>query len=484
MKDSKLTVLICGIALCMFLTVNCRNQGVAAGTNNAASGGQTTIDFPPDGKIVYGVVNGVSSQAAAMGSILSFVHQQCGEKPQVGQPFRVRNSNSVAVFFTAVNHNRGNAAVAGMVIAAQVSPSHFEAALVTDDASRFNSTVNPMLQKLSSVWNPGQPAAAAPAAASKAPAPSSVALRRVTASDNSASMGVPTGWKMDPSSGHGSIIVRGPNGEQIGMDMIRNAVDPTNPFQVNMARQRMPVMKGTMVYPFRGDINKDFVNLFQAWRKAGGQGPAKIQVEELEPMQAANGNHCVHAIGHMDPDGKGMQAFNDIMCAIDPIQSFGGYSVMLDHSLLPAAVENKEFDLLKAIVNSYQINNQVVNQQMAVQLQQKQQNDQQILAAGQQRVNEIHQIGQAATARMNATEAANDAQHAGYWSQQNTNAQNSAGFSNYLLDQSVVQNNNVNGTGAVGHATVWNSTANAMVQANPNKYEIVNTPNYWQGVDY
>jgi hypothetical protein len=48
----------------------------------------------------------------------------------------------------------------------------------------------------------------------------------------------------------------------------------------------------------------------------------------------------------------------------------------------------------------------------------------------------------------------------------------------------VVQNNNVNGTGAVGHATVWNSTANAMVQANPNKYEIVNTPNYWQGVDY
>ena len=289
---------------------------------------------------------------------------------------------------------------------------------------------------------------------------------------------------MDPSSGRGTIIVRGPNGEQVGLDMIRNAVDPTNPFQINLARQRMPVMQGTMVYPFRGDLNKDFVNLFQAWRKAGGQGPAKIQVDKLVPIQAAQGNHCIQAIGHMDPDGKGMQAFNDVMCAIDPIQSFGGYSVMLDHSLLPAAVENKEFDLLKAIIASYQINNQVVNQQMAAQLQQKQKNDQQILAAGQQRVNQIHQIGQAATARMNATEAANDAQHAGYWAQQNTNAQNSAGFSNYLLDQSVVQNNNVGGTGAVGHATVWNTTANAMVQANPNKYEIVNTPNYWQGVDY
>ena len=85
---------------------------------------------------------------------------------------------------------------------------------------------------------------------------------------------------------------------------------------------------------------------------------------------------------------------------------------------------------------------------------------------------------------MNATEAANNAQHAGYWAQQDSNARNSSGFSNYLLDQSVVQNNNVRGTGVVGHSTEWNSTANAMVQANPNKYEIVNTPNYWQGVDY
>jgi hypothetical protein len=29
----------------------------------------------------------------------------------------------------------------------------------------------------------------------------------------------------------------------------------------------------------------------------------------------------------------------------------------------------------------------------------------------------------------------------------------------------------------------WTSTANALVKAYPNKYEIVNTPNYWQGVD-
>jgi hypothetical protein len=31
---------------------------------------------------------------------------------------------------------------------------------------------------------------------------------------------------------------------------------------------------------------------------------------------------------------------------------------------------------------------------------------------------------------------------------------------------------------------VWNSTADALVKANPNRYEIVDTPNFWKGVDY
>jgi glucan phosphorylase len=72
-----------------------------------------------------------------------------------------------------------------------------------------------------------------------------------------------------------------------------------------------------------------------------------------------------------------------MMCAIDPIASFGGYSVMLNHTLLPAAVENTEQDLEKAIVSSYKENTQVVNQQMAAQARAKQQSDQQIEASAQ-----------------------------------------------------------------------------------------------------
>jgi len=107
-----------------------------------------------------------------------------------------------------------------------------------------------------------------------------------------------------------------------------------------------------------------------------------------------------------------------------------------------------------------------------------------LLRHNQQIVGQINQIGANATARYNATQAANDAQHAAWSQGQEDNSRNIQGFSNYLLDQTVIQDNNMYGNGTVGHGTAWNSTADTLVKANPNRFEIVESPNYWQGVDY
>jgi hypothetical protein len=345
----------------------------------------TTIPTTPGGIIEYGVVSGATTLPAAMASVLSQVHQACGEKPRVGQVFRVKGTNSAGVFFTVIDHAQ-NRQLAGMVIAAQGGPNDMEAAVVSDATDKFAQTMNPMLQQLFAAWHPGQgvQTTSTSSRASGASAPAGVAMHAVTAADNSASMSVPDGWTLNSQSGRGAIIVQGPKGELIALDMMRTAIDPTNPFQVNMARQHYNVIApGTLVYAFRGDLTKEFVNVFQAWRKAGGQGPAPITVSTLVTVPAGQGDHCVHVTGQVNPDGKGMQAFNDMMCAIDPIASFGGYSVMLNHTLLPAAVENTEQDLEKAIVSSYKENTQVVNQQMAAQARAKQQSDQQIEASAQ-----------------------------------------------------------------------------------------------------
>jgi hypothetical protein len=150
------------------------------------------------------------------------------------------------------------------------------------------------------------------------------------------------------------------------------------------------------------------------------------------------------------------------------------------------------------MAQSLKVNQQVMNQQAQQKLAQKQANDAQITRNAQQAINNIHQIGAQATARYNAQQAANDAQHAGYWAQQNANAAQHAqwnagqdaqarsnqNFNNYLLDQTVVQDNNMYNNGTIGHGTLWNTTADALVKADPDRFEYVDKPNFWQGTDY
>src|ERR1700729_3701302 len=146
------------------------------------------IDNPAGGKIVYGVVDGASSEAGAMGMILSSLHRQYGDKPQVGKVFQVRDSNSAAVFFTLIKRNQGNAPIAGMLIASP-SGAGVEAALLTDEASRFGKTINPMLKSLFAVWHPGAPATTqSSAAGSQAGSAPPQALNPYTLPDRSASV--------------------------------------------------------------------------------------------------------------------------------------------------------------------------------------------------------------------------------------------------------------------------------------------------------
>jgi len=442
-----------------------------------------TLDAAQGGKIVYGVVDGVTTQPAALASLLRSVHQSCGEKPQIGRAFQFRGTNSVGVFFTVTNHPQGNKPVAGLVIAASTGPGRIEAALLSDDASRFGTSVNAMLQQLLGVWNPGGGPAASGArpASSGGRSASAPALRTVSASDNSASIGIADGWQLDPSSASSTMALRGPNGEQAVYAAMRPAVDPYNPQQVQAVRYGIYKGTGTILYPYHPDLGKAYPELLQAWRRALNLPPAKLQVDKIEPLPGAG--NCILVTGHIDPDGQGMRRLIDDMCQ-SPQAQWGAYTITRTFNIMTDAQSEKEQGTVMAMFRSVKVNQQVMNQQMQQKLAQKQQSDQQWRAWGQQQSDRIRAQGEAAQKSFADRQAANEAQHAGYWAQQDSNARNAQGFSNYLLDQTVVQNNNVNGTGMVGRATAWNSTADALVKADPNRFQYVDTPNYLKGIDY
>jgi hypothetical protein len=445
----------------------------------------TTIDMPQGGRIVYGKVAGADTQGAAMTQVLRVMHQNCGERPQIGRVFKMRGTDSVGLFFTVVNHPAGNVQVAGLIIAAGSGLHQAEAALVSDRADRFGSTINPMLNKLFTVWHPGG-AAATNSSTPKNPAPASAsvpaasgnsapaaALRMVSASDGSATIGIPDGWMLDPHSASGMMLVNGPHGEQVYLGMSRMGIDPTHP-----GNQMIPRLPGTVIYPFRGDMTREFANLFQAWRRANGKPPVPLQVDEIKPMQSPNA-HCVIADGQVNPDGKGMQKFSDNMCASDPGNT-GGYTITFSHMAVPNSFAEQEHSTLNAILSSWKVNLQVVNQQAATAVQQMNANTQAAIRRNQGIVANINQIGANATARYNATQVANDAQHAAWNQSQENISRNGQGFSNYLLDQTVIHDVQDPNT----HVTVWNQAAEAWKKAYPDRIEEVPTSQYINGQDY
>ncbi|MFZ0963437.1 MAG: hypothetical protein WAO35_21460 [Terriglobia bacterium] len=266
---------------------------VAIGSRTA--GAQTplkTINNPQGGKTVYGLADGATSQPAAMSKMLRMVHNNCGERPQIGRVFKFRGTNSVGVFFMVVNHPQGNKQVAGMVIAAPSGPHQVEAALVSDDAARFGSTVNPMLKQLFSVWHPGGAGQASGSASGGRLGPPA-ALHRVVASDNSASVGIPDGWTFKGTQG--TMIANGPHSEVVGLNYTRLATNP---------RYGPAGTYGKIVYPSNVDPVRAFPGLFQQFWRVNGGNP-DLRVAQAQQVPGPNGQRCVHATGHAVLGGRG-----------------------------------------------------------------------------------------------------------------------------------------------------------------------------------
>ncbi len=454
-----------------------------------------TINNPQGGTIVYGLMAGATTPGGGDGSMLRNVQNGCGEKPQVGKVFRVKGSNSDAVFFTVTNRSQGNIPVAGMLIAAQTGPKTVEAAMVSDAAARFGSTINPMLQQLFSVWPPSR--AAAPTAGKSSAPPAAggggVAIppmHQASLPDGTASVSLPAGWNIVPNqSAMGSTTVTGPQGEMLGLNQYYLVWDPYNP-GVQTRLRRGIRFQNEIDYPTNADLTRSFADIFQRMRAQAGQGPAPMKVDSVQPASGAQGQ-CVTAAGQLNPDGTAMRDMKMLLCRSTPNQN-GLYFFTLTRCLLPLGATDQQRATANAIIASYKPDMQraqaIASAQSAPMLAQMQQtyqaNQQALMSFTQSQIAHTQQIGANARAQMQSTEAAKEQQWAGFDQQESNISRQGQAFSNYLLDQSVVQNNNVGGTGMVGHATLWNTQANALVQSNPNKYEFVPEPNYWAGTDF
>lgn len=455
--------------------------------------GLTTLDFPPSGRIVYGPVPGATSHAAAMAAVLRSIHQQYGERPRISSVLRVRGGNQVAVFFTAARRNSGNAQVAGIVMAAESAPGRMEAAMVSDHPEQLKTSFNPMMQKLFSVWNPGAQPSADNSERGAQPARQASGIRvppmhRVTLQDRTASAEVPDGWRIEPAAHGGTMVVLGPHGGGVVMNTSFMAQDPANPNYIRMARANpwYKPLPGTTIIPYNADFARAFGQIYTFQAQSIHWHPTNLTVDQAEMMPPSPGSRCVHATFHVDR-GKGMFEVDEMLCAQQPDQTGAYHFTAFFYELPAATVSDTERATAAAIMKSFQWDEALVAQRATAEaapfIAQMQRNyermESDLIARSQRAVDNIHAIGAQATQRMRDNDLRNEQQHQQWRNQQDVDSRNAQGFSNYLLDQTVVQDNLYN-----AHGTVWNSTADALVKHDPNRFEIVDTPNYWKGIDY
>ena len=432
-----------------------------------AGQGLKTIKNPQGGMIVYGQVDGHTTEAGAMGKVLRSLQNQYGDRPEVGRVFKVRDTNSFAVFFTLVKRNQGNVKVAGMLIASRFAPNHIEAALVTDDAARFGSTVNPMLSKLFSVWHP--PGREAPSSAStegRRFAPSA-ALNQVVLPDRSASVGLPAGWKIiSRISGGGTIVAIGPRKELVQLNATFFALNSIDPHvqQTKRLNQKYGYRDTQIYYPYGGNLAKTFVDIYNLSNRQQNLPPVSFKISSAEPVPATRSQRCTHLTGTATPDQAGGQGVLEVYyCTTPPISGSWLSSAFITN--VPSKVADEERATVRAIVQSFRVDMNVVNRQAA--------------AIAQPAIDAINAFGAAALRRGAETSAANERYNRAWEKGQDSQARHNKAFSNYLLDQSVVRDNEQN-----AHGTAWNKTADSLVRSNPQRYEYVNTADFRKGIDY
>jgi hypothetical protein len=472
----------------LMLMVACIWSQTAGAQSN---GGVAVITNPGGGTIAYAQMPAQHTLQGAMGKVLQYAHSRFGARPQISHVMRGSDGNSLAVIFTVKSPAQGNQEIVGLALVA-VSPSApGKGAVLSDQADRFRSTVGHMLKMLqsgaglsatgsspasatanapasapesqvttaptSNTSGSQTPAAASsptkgrPTAASGAPA---APLHQTTFPDGSGSIGLPDGWTITGAHA-GEVTAKGPATAALHFDWPISALDPNDPRSRGLMR---PGTAASFVdIPYGTDAANTFKTAYTQFLQKRGKSPPKIEIVEsttVGPREA-----LVSArIGAADGQGPTL-ALVDV--GIGALDNQASYIITLYIIDVPEELAPQSQATVVAMLHSYRVNQDVAQAQLQADAQKSQELTAQTLA------------------EMRRRQAASDQQFAAFQRNQNAEEQQFQAFDNNLLDRTVIRDTDLN-----AHGTVSNDLADALIDANPNRFQEVPPSEYVKGIDY
>jgi hypothetical protein len=310
------------------------------------------MDGHDGGKVVYGVMEHISP-AAAMGSVLHYVHHALGDPPVVGKVFQSRDGQNFGAFFTVTARSQGNKPFAGLALVSLAPGMKAAAAVLYDESARFAVSEPKLLHALTEAWR----TAATPVGPGASHSAAVPALTTTRLPDGSGAVNLPEGWRITFAS-HGAALIAGPHDEAV---LLSNTVgpiyDPNNPQVQSHLRFANPRSR-PILCPI-GDALHTYLCVLQH-----NSGQASFHLKQSRPIPALR--LAVEAVlieADLDlHDGKGLRSC-ELGLSLTAVGPQGGRTLGINGTCAPLSVAVQEQPTLKAIYDSYSINGQVVAQE-------------------------------------------------------------------------------------------------------------------------
>ena len=378
------------------------------------------VNNPEGGAMALTDYPGMTPEQALAASLRS-VQQVFLDKPRVSTLLRQTQDGTLAMFFEVQAKNEDQRMRRGLIL---VAPG-CRAAVLVDYPERFGRTGNQMLKAL--FGGPGGVA-------------QSNQLIPTTFPDGSATMSLLPGWQVVQSE-MGQGLVRGPNGEVMTMYCVYWMSDP------GAALGAYPVAS-------RYDLADAWLKGMTVRCQRTGSPVPSMQITGQNPQGT-----YTDVDGFIDlHDGVGVRVLKAHLKILD--LGSGVWTVSATSVAIPQALAAQEMPAVLTMIPTYRENAAVIN----AQAQQKHQAQVDWFANQQ--------------AGYRAQQAAGQAYVDGYWARQDSQARSAQAFSNYILDNTVI-------TDAQGrHGTFSNLAADALVQAYPGQFQVVNSADFLKSVDY
>jgi hypothetical protein len=172
-------------------------------------------------------------------------------------------------------------------------------------------------------------------------------LTPYSAPDNSATAGVPSGWKVTKGA-KGVIQMSGTQGEAISMGnsvFVRNGA-----FQAGQQANGLIAMS----IPYQATLNQKYVMLWQQASASSGQPAAQVNFISATPIPfPKNIAECAIYLGTRTTP-QGTNNFESRFCSL-PVDSGGVFRLFWMNADIPSALAKEERATAEAVLSSYKI---------------------------------------------------------------------------------------------------------------------------------